>query len=234
MQHTKSSIHELIGAGELETATTTALEYAEYCGLPDIANGLLTVQARAQDLQRNWMTGTLLYQDFTVTFSRLTSDLIAWVDSLPDTPKPAGPRKKFLTEAQFKKRIFILLFLIKVVVLFWLYYHWSTGGFTADQFQGTATTLIPIFAAYIAVMIDDYLRQYNSGLPRPRYISGPLIGIVYWLLPLYAIALVVLIALKAKGTMSFSSMNTWLALVESGLGLYVGKIVHGLFKKSES
>ncbi len=233
MQHTKHSIRELIGAGQLDAATVAALEYAEYCGLSDIANGLLALQSRQQDHQQKWQAGMLAYHDFTVTYSKLTSDLTAWVDCLPDAPKPAGPRKRFLTEAKFKNRIFILLLLIKIMVLGWLYYHWRTGGFNEDQFQGTMTILFPVFAAYIAVMLDDYLRQHKNGLAKPRYISGPLIAIVYWLLPLYAGVLMMLISLKAMGNISFNSMNTWLAVVESGLGLYVGKVVHGLFKKTD-
>lgn len=233
MQHTKHSIRELIGAGQLDTATTAAWEYAEYCGLADISNGLLALQSRLNDHLHKWQAGTLAYGDFTVTYSKLTSDLTAWVGCLPDAPKPAGLHKKFLTEAKFKKRVFLLLLLIKIIVLGWLYYHWSTGGFSADQFQGTATMLVPVFAALMAVILEDYLHQHKHGQQRPRYVSGPLIAIVYWLLPLYALALVALIALKAKGSITFSSMNTWLAVVESGLGAYVGKVVHGLFKKNE-
>lgn len=216
----------------MEAATAAALEYAEYCGLADISNGLLALQSRISVHQANNRSGIVSYEDFTLHYAKLTTDLTAWVDCLPDAPKPAGPRKKFLTEAKFKKRVSLLLLLIKVVVLGWLYYHWSTGGFTADQFQGTATILVPVFAALIAVVLEDYLHQYKQGQQRPRYVSGPLIAVVYWLFPLYALALVVLIALKAKGSISFSAMNTWLALVESGLGVYVGKVVHGLFKKS--
>ncbi|NUQ22760.1 MAG: hypothetical protein HUU34_02330 [Saprospiraceae bacterium] len=233
MNHTKSSIRELLGAGQLDAANAAALEYAEYCGLADISNGLLALQSRVSVHQANKQAGTVSYEDFTVNFARLANDLTAWVDCLPNTPKPAGPRKKFLTEANFKTRVAILLLLIKVVVLGWLYYHWSTGGFTADQFQGTATILVPVFAALLAVILEDYMHQHKNGQQRPRYASGPLIAVVYWLFPLYALALAVLIALKAKGSISFSAMNTWLAVVESGLGGYVGKVVHGLFKKNE-
>lgn len=233
MEHTKTSIRELIGSGQLEAATAAALEYADYCGLSDIANALTTISARAQDHQQKWTTGLISYGDFSLAHAKITNDLTEWVSRLPDQPKPAGPRRKFITEDVFKKRVFYLLLAIKVLVLFRLYYHWSTGGFNDDQFQGTATLLAPTLAAYIAVVLADYLRQYKMGPQPERYISGPLVAIGYWLFPIYAIFLLLFIELKAKGSISFNQMNTWLMLVESVLGGYVGQMVHGLFKKND-
>jgi hypothetical protein len=50
-------------------------------------------------------------------------------------------------------------------------------------------------------------------------------------LPLYALALLLCIELKAKTSISFTGMNTGLGLVELGLGRYVGQLVNVLFKK---
>lgn len=142
----KTAIRELIGAGELETATTAALTYAEYCGLSDIANGLLALQSRLNDHHQKWQAGTLTYQDFTVNYAKLTNDLTAWVGRLPDHPKPASPQRRFLTESAFKNHLFYMLLICKALVLLRLWYHWSTGGFNGDQFQGTFTLLLRTLA----------------------------------------------------------------------------------------
>ena len=231
MEHSKTTIREFIANGQLEEGTKAALSYAEYCGLSDVANALTSLSARSTAHQNKWNSGQLNYEDFSLAHAKITHDLTAWVSRLPEHPKPAGRRRKLLTEGKFKNRIFFLLILVKVIVFIRLYYHWSTGGFTLDQFQGTATLLMPALAAYITVILGDYLRQQKMELQHPRYISGPLVTFGYWLFPIYAILLILFIEMKVKGTLSFTQMNTWLALVESILGGYVGKIVHSLFKE---
>lgn len=233
MEQTKTTIRELIGEGRLAAAADLALAYAQRCRLPDIANALLTLQGRIQDHQQKWNTGLINYEDYSQGYAQITHGLAQWVESLPDKPVPAGPRRKFLTEATFKKRLFYLLLFIKGVVLARLTYHYSTGGFNQDQFQGTATLLAPALAAYITVVLADYLRQQKQQEQRPRYISGPLVSFAYWLFPVYAAFLILFIELKVKGSINFSQMNTWLMLVESVLGGYIGQMVHALFKRGE-
>ena len=233
MEQSKTAIRELIAQGQFEQANAAALEFAEFCGLSDIANALTSIGGRAREHYEKWSTGQISYQDFSLAHAKITHDLTEWVSRLPDHPTPQRKRKKLMTEATFKNRIFLLLVAIKVVVFGRLAYHWSTGGFNLDQFQGTATLLMPALAAYLTVILGDYLRQHKNGVQHPRYISGPLVTFGYWLFPIYAVLLVVFIEMKVKGILSFAQMNTWLALVESVLGGYVGKIVHSLFKEKD-
>lgn len=231
MEHKKTDIKELVAKGKLAAATDMALEYAEYCGLADMANALISVRAQTNDHEQKWISGVLSYEDYSLSHARITNSLVHWVDRLPDIPKPAALHRKFLTEAIFKKRLFYLLLSIKAIVLMRLAYHYSTGGFTSDQFQGTTTLLAPALAVYITVILADYLRQQKSDSQPPRYISGPLVTFAYWLFPIYAMLLLLFIELKVKGTISFTGMNSWLALVESVLGGYIGQMVHSLFKE---
>ena len=233
MQHQKAGIKALVNEGQLESAIELALGYAEQCHLPDIANELSTLSARARNHHHNWSSGLISYEDYSLAHAQLTHGLLQWVERLPDTPRPAGPRRKFVTEEAFKKRVFYLLLFIKAVVFVRLSYHASTGGFNADQFQGTAALLMPAMGAYVAVMLADFLRQHRSGPQAPRYVSGPLVTFAYWLFPIYACLLILFMELKAKGNLSFTGMNTWLALVESVLGGYIGQVVHGLFKRTD-
>lgn len=230
--HDKPSIRQLIGKGQLDEAAAAAFAYAEYCHLPDIANALMALRSRINDHQAKWASGQIAYAEYSLIHAQVSSGLLEWVGRLPDTPTPAGPRRRFLTEAAFKKRVFLLLLFIKLAVFLRLWYHWSTGGFTVEQFQATAALLLPTLAAYVSVVLASYLREaQQTAPPAPRYISGILVAFAYWLFPLYALALLSLIELKAMTTLSFGQMNFWLALTESVLGGYIGQMLNAFFRK---
>jgi len=231
--HDKHAVRQLIGEGQLEPAAAAALAYAEQCHLPDIANDLIALRSRINDHQQKWTTGLISYADYSLVHAQITHGLTTLVSRLPDTPTPAGPRRRFLTEAIFKKRIFQLLLIIKAVVFLRLWYHFRTGGFNMDQFQSTATLLLPALAAYVSVALGGYLRQHKEGPQPERYISGTLVGFAYWLFPIYAIVLIALIELKAKSELSYTEMNFWLVMAESVLGGYIGQMLNAFFKKEE-
>jgi hypothetical protein len=231
MEHTLKSIRADIAKGRLDDALQGALAYAEYCGLTDIANALLNLSGQYEAQQRTLDTGQIDHAEFARTQARVTHGLLAWLDRLPDRPVAARKRRRLLTEATFKNRLLYLLCLIKAGVLGWLYYHWSTGGFSLEQFQATAALLTPTLVAYLSVMAADYLRQHEAGPRPPHYLSGRLVTFGYWLFPVYGLLLGGLIAAKAAGTLSFGQMNAWLALVESVLGGYIGQVVFSLFKQ---
>ena len=231
MEHTLKSIRADIAKGRLDDALQGALAYAEYCGLTDIVNALLNLSGQYEAQQRTLLTGQIDHTEFARTQARVTHGLLTWLDRLPERPVAAGKGRRLLSEATFKKRLFYLLCIIKILVLAWLYYHWSTGGFTLEQFQATAALLAPALAAYLSVMVADYLRQHEAGPASPRYISGPLVTFAYWLFPIYGLLLGSLISAKAAGELSFGQMNAWLALVESILGGYIGQVVFSLFKQ---
>lgn len=231
MEHRKSLIKDLLIQGKLKEANEAARAYAEYCQLTEMLNAFVLLGGRINDYEEKWETGQISYEEASRTHAQISHGLVQWVDRLPDNPIPAGRKKKPLEEARFKKRIFYWLIAVKVLVFLRLAYHWSTGGFNNDQFQATATLLLPAFAAYISVMLDFYIRQQQAGVQPPKYISGPLVTFSYWLFPIYAVALIFCIELKAMTRISFSQMNFWLAMAESVLGGYVGRLVFAFFKK---
>lgn len=233
MEHSKDAIRGLIAAGRLEEATDAAVAYAEHCRIPDIANGLTSLRSRISDHQAKWGAGLISYADYSLIHAQITHGLVGLVGRLPDKPVPAGPRRRFLTETAFKKRIFVLLVAIKVVVFLRLWYHHSTGGFNMDQFQSAAALLLPALAAYISVALASYIREHKKGPQPERYISGMLVSFAYWLFPLYAIILIALIELKAKTTLSYAQMNFWLVMTESVLGGYIGQMLNAFFREEE-
>ena len=231
MEHTKKSIRDLILRGQLEKAGAAGLAYAEYCGLPEIGNAFTTIIARSRKYHEDWTKGIISYEDFSLHHARSIHDITTWIHRLPDQASPASRKVKLVTEASFKKGVFYALCITKIIVISRLAYHWSTGGFNNDQFQATVALLAPTLAAYISVILADYLRQHHADISSPRYLSGPLVTFSWVLFPVYALLLLLFLELKAKTVISFIQMNFWLALTESVLGGYIGQLVFAFFKK---
>jgi len=231
MEHTKQSIRKQLGEGQLEAATAAALEYAEYSGLKDIANALTVLGSQVHQHHKKWDTGLISYEEFSQGHAKITHGLAEWIDRLPDHPAPSQKKRNLIAESTFKNRLFWLLCIIKVVIILRLHYHWSTGGFNNDQFQATVALLAPTLAAYISVMLSDYLRQHHQASQAESYLSGPLLTFSYILMPVYGLTLLFCIEMKAQTIFSFAQMNTWLALVESVLGMYVGQVIFAFFKR---
>lgn len=231
MEHTKASLKKALIDGKLSEAVKATFEYAEYCGLVDVTNGLIVLNSQLEEHQHKWNIGTVKYEDYSTHHARISHSLTQWITSLPDNPKPNKRKKKLLKEATFKARVFYGLIIIKVLVVLRLFYHWRTGGFDVAEFQATATLLIPAFAGLISIMLGDFILQHQKDTQHPKYISGPLVMFSYWILPIYAIALITIIELKPSSPMDFAQMSFWLALVESVLGGYIGQIVYAFFKK---
>lgn len=232
MEHTKTSIRSSLINGKTEEAISSAIDYAAYCGLTDIVNSLSVLLVQAKDLHQKWNTGIISYEESSLKQAQLSYHLMEWINHLPNKPvAKKGKKIRLLKESVFKARIFYALCITKLIIFFELYYLWETGGFTVAEFQSTATLLIPAFAAYISVIIGDYLREQKSPVKAPRFTSGPLVTFAYWLFPIYFLTLFLLIRAKAATDITFSQMNFWLALAESVLGGYIGQLVHSLFKK---
>lgn len=230
MSSTKKDIRARIAAGELPEAVGAALEYATQSGAAEAVNGLTTLSASLEEHRRQWASGQISFDEFSRAHARLAQGLSDWLDQLPDVATP-GAAKKMLDEGRFKNRILWLLLLTKFVVIGRLWYHWSTGGFDKGEFMAALGLLAPALAAYGSVILSDYIRAQREGVPKHRFVSGPLVRIAFWVFPVYALALLYCIEQKAKSNFSFVEMNTGLALVESLLGGYVGQIVGAFFKK---
>lgn len=236
MNASKRSIRQLIAQGDLKEAGKVALEYAEYCGAVQPANTLTVINSRLADHIATWTRGLISYEEFSRGHAKIAYDLTTILEELPDQPVPNAGKKKPLSEATFKKRLFYLMIAAKAVVLLALWHRSNfargTGNFTKAELFATVSLLAPVFVAYVSIMIADYIRVHQEdALPVRRYVSGPLVTTAYWLLPLYALALRYIIGLKGD-ELTYEEMNTGLSLVETVLGGYVGQIVYAFFKKN--
>jgi preprotein translocase subunit SecG len=100
---------------------------------------------------------------------------------------------------------------------------------------------IGVLTAYIGAMLADIIRRRNDLFPTGndrKTVSKTLQRTTFILLPLYFLLLFLMINRYAIGYMAqtdgeadFKTLTTWLAIIESGFGVYVGQIVYGLFRE---
>lgn len=230
MQLTKKNIRLRIADGALPEALTATFEYATQCGVVPVVNGLTVLTSSMEEHRRQWSSGQISYEEFSRGHARIAQSLVDWLDQLPEQPTP-GAARKMVDETRFKKRVIWLLLLTKLLVIGRLWYHWSTGGFNNEQFMAVVGLLAPALAAYGAVVFSDYLQMHQDGIPKKRFVSGPLVNIILGVFVLYLMSLLFCIEQKAKEHFTFTQMTAGLVLIESMLGGYVSKVIGAFFKK---
>lgn len=98
----------------------------------------------------------------------------------------------------------------------------------------TFSSLAPAFVAYISLMLADFIRTSRADTPpKRRFVSGFLINIAWWLFPLYALAQMYVVTQKVAGNFTFLQMISAIAITESLIGTYIGKIIEEFFKKEK-
>jgi hypothetical protein len=156
----------------------------------------------------------------------------------PESQPAPPPKPKTVPEAKLKRRLLYLMLAIKLVVIGWLFTEWQSGGFSADQFSGTLGLLIPVFTTYTGVMIREVIELSQAdpqAQPAPAeqpQRSRSFQWLAFGVLAAYGLGLLLIISLRPQGVISYAQMNTFLTLLEAGFGIYVGRIVFSLFKKS--
>ena len=229
----KKEVRLQIADGQLDKAAASALAFAEQCRASEALNALTTLSSQIEENRKNWTMGLIAYEDFSRAYARQSLGLTEWLDQLPDSPD-AAQRTQLMDEAVFKRRIFRLLIGCKVLVLGFTFYMWKSGGFQNEEAMTAFSSLAPAFVAYVSLMLSDFIRLNKAdAVPKRRYVSGFLVNIAWWLFPIYAIAQIYVIKQKVTGDLSFLQMNAALALTETLIGGYIGRIVEEFFKKEK-
>ena len=232
MEHTKASIRKMVVKGDLEAAIHSGIEFAEFCGLTEILNALISLENQRQEHEKKWHRQEIAYSDFSQMNAQLNHGVLGWIGRLPDKPVRLKGKGKLMDEDRFRKRIFRLLFITKFIVLLQLWVHWRTGAFSVDQFWATVMLLAITMAGYLAIMFSGFLKGPHSGEVRGKhYIIGPLIPFALVLFPVYGLSLFWVVELRAQSAISFAQMSAWLGGVETVLGTYVGWIVYAFFRR---
>lgn len=135
---------------------------------------------------------------------------------------------EFISKEKFKSKFFYLVLGAKIIVILFLSLLWSTGSFTNEQYVNTLGILIPMFATILTVMIADISKE-STKIDKGE-IKKSIQKLAFIMIGLYTITLLSILNLRGPGTISMTQMTTMIMLVETSLGVYLGKIVYALFK----
>lgn len=235
MKDLKQTITQLIAADNLSEAVRYLLATEEGEALPDQQNDFVLLAGRLE----NWRTLSRQGTEDIGTITRMRNQIsLAMLDISDDLPAglpipdlPALPRPEGISENTLKNRLLWCLLGAKLIVIGFVLTLWQSGSFTNEQFMATLGLLIPVFATYLTLMFKDRVSRRHA-LPHPdTYVTKSFQRTAIGLVIAYALTLLGVINLRGPGIISFVQMNTLLALVESGMGAYVGQVIFALFKK---
>lgn len=204
---------------------------------PSYADDLTLLNARWKGWKEQYHDGTADFDKLNISKTQIRKAALALINQLPSgansqsVPKPQG-----ILESRFKKQLFWFMLIAKLFIIAFIWFHQSTGGFNKYEALASTGLLLPVFTAYITAMINDAIGdKYVDTLRQvqKRYLKRNLQVLAYTMIPLYILFLVLIINAKPRGTIDFEQMNSLLALVESGFGVYVGKIIFSVFGKEE-
>lgn len=246
---TEKAIRLLIADNRPEAAIDALTAYADVYELPDWQDDIALQSARWEAWAEHQREATLSPDTLSQQKNQLDKTLLALNRKLfqelrqaqKEAEKGEEPdsEKKGIREDKFKIQIFVGVVLTKLIVISWVFFHYSTGGLSRPQTLATVTLLLPVFAVYLAAIFDDFLDNRHVTAQKKEkvvpYIKNSLRWITYGLFPIYAILMINVIGNQAQGVYGqeagMEEMNQWLGLIESGLGVYIGRIVFTLFKK---
>lgn len=165
--------------------------------------------------------------------NRLSLSLLELIDEMPDAAALTAGAKppEGVSEHHLKKRMLNLLLFGKLIVLLFTAFLWLTGsGFTSETFLTVVGILVPVFATYLTLMVQDATKNRSLLKPGDKRVNKGFARMACTLVILYPVVLIIILNLRGPGTISFAQLIGLLALVETGLGAYLGKIVFGLFR----
>lgn len=244
----KSDLLALIAGDDIEPAFALADRAAGALDRDDLREELTLLRSQWEQAAKEERAGTSDPAFVQQQRNKVKRALISLAQGLPDdlpgtTPAPAPKKEPGMEEGKFKWRLFFGMLAVKVWIVYWILLHKGTGGFTSGEALATVALLLPAFAAYTAPMLADLLRHRGRpALPaefQPR-VRQSLRGFTWAFVLLYGLALHNVIGAKAAGRLAddpaanFENMTKWLAIVESGLGVYLGLIVGEFFKKGKT
>lgn len=237
----------LIASDEMPQSLELSAKSATALGQADLEAELVLLQSQWEQVGKEDRSDTADPEKIRQQRNRIKKALITLVQGMPEElplelPAAAPLVAAGVTEGRFKWQLLVLMLLVKGWIVYWILLYKRTGGFTSGESQATIALLLPSFAAYISPMLTDLLRQRNRpSLPaalEPR-VPRSMQWLTFGLVLAYGMILHSIINDKAAGQLAddsaanFESLTKWLALVESGLGVYIALVVGEFFKKNK-
>lgn len=231
----KKHIQQLLAADEIGEAIDCLLATDLGEKTADFKQEVIMHSGQYQHYRKLVNQNTEDFADLVRIRNKVNIGLLQLTDELAeDLPIPEQKEKKKLegvSENKLKNRLLWLVACAKLLVIAFVYTLWESGSFTNDQFMATVTLLVPVFVTYLSLMMKDQVERRHLIAHPDKRVKKSFERMTYALIVIYALVLLIVINLRGPGTISFNQMNGFLALVESGLGVYVTQVIFTLFKK---
>lgn len=231
----KHHLQHLLAADEPEETVRYLLATTKTEELEHLRQDVLLQSAQLGQWRKLRHANTESFDELVRIRNKASLALLDLVDELPEelpVPElPAEEQPQGVSENRLKDRLFWLLLIAKLVVVVFTFTLWESGSFTNEQFMATVGLLVPVFVTYLALIFKDKVDRRHAITHPDKHVTKGFERTTYLLVFVYAIALLFVINLRGPGVISFNQMNGLLALVESGLGVYVGQVVFALFKR---
>lgn len=238
---TKSQFLDLIGRDDLEQLIAALLAYARQYHLADLQSDAIIQSGQLEGVKKALRAGATPYEELALQRAAVRQNLLDLINNLPDAPPkpPASGRKPGISERFFKNSLFWMMVLGKLAIVAWLSFEVDSGGFSPREFSTTISMLVPIFTAYLAPMVAEYIKNRHVTMMPTSAVEKRLswtLPLLTWLiiLPLYFGFMFSTIQLRGNGIFSFEQMTGRLMLLESFFGVYLGMIVNSVFEKKET
>ena len=231
----KTFLNDLLADDDLENAVAALRQLADRTGDSGLQSEMLIQSGRLEDWKKRSQRGDTSPAVLTEMRNGIRSTLVDLVENLAEMP-PVSPENQSkqppgMTESRFKLLLFGMMVLGNVAAFGCLFILGeSAGGFTPGEAATTATMLLSVFAAYFSVMLGEFIAQRNDlKTAVEKRVNRRFQWISMGIVVSYFIAVCSLINGRANG--EFDPFIKWLAVLESGFGIFVGQVIYGLFKK---
>lgn len=228
----KDDLLLLMATDELEKTANALLDWAKIAAAAELYSDALIEAGRLAALQKSRIRGNVDEQDLTTQRNDVRVVLLEIIQQLPETPtETAQLQPRGMTETRFKLLVFVVMILGNIAAFICLFVLGEgAGGFSPPEASTTAAMLLSVCTAYFSVMLGEFIAQRNEAKKLlEKRVSRGFLGISLALLTFYFIVVCWLI--NRRPLMEFQTFINWLTVFESGLGLFVGQIIHSLFKK---
>lgn len=137
-----------------------------------------------------------------------------------------------MKESKFKTRLTWYILISKIFVILYILFEYSVKGYTGEQTFALISLIIPLFAVYLTAMVKDISehRYVETEKVKDLEVKKSFVRLSNFLFFIYPLSIVMIIFLGAEYA-SFKLTQSGIAIIESGLGVYIGQIVFSMFKK---
>lgn len=234
----KDDIRQQLDSGDIESAVSAMHTMAQAAAAAEVKEAIAALRRRLRALQRQVAGEQCPPEELARERDALAGAARELLERLPDSVPQLPRRPAGIAEQKLKYHILLLTLGVKVWVVVWLFNHWESGGFSADQFAGALTLLVPVLAAYTGVMFQDFLEHRHASAaesaPESPRVRRGVQWTIYAFILAYGLALTLAIDAKVRGQLSYAQLAGALAFIESALGIYIARIVRTFFPEPKS